>query len=68
LHAQRIDCQNPDSYREKRNKKMPYEEFRRLFEKHHEVRPSRWQRITRGNTTKWALAGMLCVVAALLMR
>jgi hypothetical protein len=47
---------------------MPYEEFRRLFQMHHEVRPSRWQRIRRGSTTKWALAGMLCVVAALLMR
>jgi hypothetical protein len=58
----------PDSYREKRNKKMPYQEFRKLFEQRPEIRPTFWQRIRLGSTTKWAVAGVLCVVAVLLMR
>jgi hypothetical protein len=51
-------------YGEKKGK-MPYEEFRKLFEQRPE--PSRWQRIILG-TIKWALAGGLCVIAVLLMR
>jgi hypothetical protein len=54
----------PEGVREE--EKMPYQEFRKLFEKRPE--PSRWQRITLGNSIKWALAGGLCVIAVLLMR
>jgi hypothetical protein len=46
--------------------KMPYEEFRKLFEQRPE--PNRWQRITLGSSIKWALAGGLCIIAVLLMR
>ncbi len=47
---------------------MPYEEFRKLFERRPEIRPRFWQRIRLGSTTKWAVVGVLCVVAVLLMR
>ena len=47
---------------------MPYEEFRKLFEQRPEIRPRFWQRIRLGSTTKWAVVGVLCVVAVLLMR
>ena len=46
--------------------KMPYEEFRKLFEQRPE--PNRWQKIRLGSSIKWALAGGLCVIAVLLMR
>jgi len=52
-------------YGEKKGK-MPYEEFRKLFEQRPE--PNRWQRIRLGSSIKWALAGGLCVIAVLLMR
>ena len=52
-------------YREKKGK-MPYEEFRKLFEQRPE--PNRWQRIRLGSSIKWAPAGGLCVIAVLLMR
>jgi hypothetical protein len=45
---------------------MPYQEFRKLFEQRAE--PTRWQRIRLGGPIKWALAGLLCVVALLLVR
>jgi len=45
---------------------MPYEEFRKLFENRPE--PNRWHRIALGNSIKWALAGLLCVIAVLLAR
>jgi hypothetical protein len=47
---------------------MPYQEFRKLFEQRPEIRPTFWQRIRLESTTKWAVAGVLCVVAVLLMR
>jgi len=52
-------------YGEKKGK-MPYEEFRKLFEQRPE--PNRWQRIRLGSSIKWALAGGLCVIAVLLVR
>ena len=52
-------------YGEKKGK-MPYEEFRKLFEQRPE--PNRWQKIRLGSSIKWALAGGLCVIAVLLMR
>jgi hypothetical protein len=46
--------------------KMPYEEFRKLFEQRPE--PNRWQRIRFRTSIKWTLAGGLCVIAVLLIR
>jgi hypothetical protein len=67
-HAQRSDCQNPNFCARERKTKMPYEELRKLFEHRNEIRPSFWRRIRLGSATKWALAGVLSVVAVLLMR
>jgi hypothetical protein len=47
---------------------MPYEELRKLFEHRDETRPSFWRKIRPGSATKWALAGVLSVVAVLLLR
>jgi hypothetical protein len=68
LHAQRADWKNPDSDARERKTKMPYEELRKLFEHRNDTRPSFWQRITPGSAAKWALAGVLSVVAVLLLR
>jgi hypothetical protein len=42
---------------------MPYEEFRKLLE--NQTAPSRWEKITLGSVTKWALACALVVIAVL---
>jgi len=47
---------------------VPYEECRKLFEYQQVTRLSPWQKIRLGNTIKWALAGLLIVVAGLLVR
>jgi hypothetical protein len=60
--------QLPESRLVCEERKMPYQEFRKLFEQRPEIRPTLWQRIRLGSTTKWAVAGALCVVAVLLMR
>ena len=66
LLAQPIDCQNPDSC--VRKEKCPIKSSGNYLNSAAKIRPTFWQRIRLGSTTKWAVAGVLCVVAVLLMR